>query len=661
MSQAAAAALRAQKEKIVERWIAASLAEIHAARALDREAQVDSMPELLENLANALERGESVANRKESADIGKAHGRQRAEQKALSLNDVLVEYRLLSSAIFNVLRETIELERKTEDLINDAIHRGIGNASAEFVRVRSAQEQAARLVTGSLAEGICTIDRSGRITSLNPAAERLLDWPETELLGKHIDATVHAHGPGAATVAKESCRILKVLNTGVATRSYDDTFRRKDGSAFPVALSSSPIRQDGDVAGAAIAFHDISELKRVDEALKENQERLRRQYIDVKRLLAERVGELAAAQNHLRTLYEGVHDYAIFTLDPSGYITTWNHGAERMKQYTPDEAIGSHFSMLYPEEGNRRDEPMGHLRTAAIEGRFRGEGVRVKKSGELFLADVLITPMYQNSELVGFSKVVQDLTERNTLVQERDLSRTQARALETQQQLLERFVIELSHDIRTPLAAAGSSMEAITRSACNDTRHFAMAERAMNSVRRIDQLMTDLLDVSRIKAGQHVALQLQQCDLRKIAVEVADELTPTHGDRFVVRPTTPVIGYWDGADLKRVIENLCSNAAKYGEPETPVTISLEPVKDRVLLKVHNFGEVIPPEHQTLLFEPFRRGLSAADPRKKGWGLGLALVRGITEAHGGVVKVESYPKEGTTFTLDLPVDPRAADK
>lgn len=80
-----------------------------------------------------------------------------------------------------------------------------------------------------------------------------------------------------------------------------------------------------------------------------------------------------------------------------------------MKRYTPEEAIGEHFSMLYPPEGQRRDEPLGHLRTAAIEGRFRGEGMRIRKGGDLYLADVSITPIYEAGEVIGFTKVVQDL------------------------------------------------------------------------------------------------------------------------------------------------------------------------------------------------------------------------------------------------------------
>src|SRR5436305_8654443 len=163
---------------------------------------------------------------------------------------------------------------------------------------------------------------------------------------------------------------------------------------------------------------------------------------------AEREQRVSFAEQRFAQFVESVKDYAIFTVDPEGIITSWNAGAQRMKQYTPEEAIGQHYSMLYPDEGRRRDEPMGHLRSAAIEGRFRGEGIRVRKNGEHFLADVSITPIHADGTLRGFAKVVQDLTERNLLMQERDLSRTEAERLRIEAEYRERFVQLLTHDLR---------------------------------------------------------------------------------------------------------------------------------------------------------------------------------------------------------------------
>jgi PAS domain S-box-containing protein len=373
----------------------------------------------------------------------------------------------------------------------------------------------------------------------------------------------------------------------------------------------------------------------------------------------ERMAELRLAEERFRHFVESVKDYAIFTLDPGGKITTWNQGCIRMKQYSADEAIGKHFSMLYPEAGNRRDEPQGHLRSAAIEGRFRGEGVRVRKNGNHFLADVCITPIYEDGALVGFTKVVQDLTERNLLVQERDLSRSDADTLRVEAEYRERFVAALSHDLRSPLGAARTSAELIARAPEKTDNVRTWAHRISEAVARTDRMISDLLDASRLQAGERLPLECKDCDLRQIATEVCDDLASKHGSRFTIQTDGPTGAFASPDGLRRVLDNLLSNAVKYGDAGRTITVRVRRADERLLVAVHNFGAIIPVEEQANLFRPFHRTEIAQASGKSGWGLGLTLAKGIVEAHGGIIKVESYPKEGTTFTVDLPVDPRTS--
>ncbi|MFL5299197.1 MAG: ATP-binding protein, partial [Anaeromyxobacteraceae bacterium] len=345
---------------------------------------------------------------------------------------------------------------------------------------------------------------------------------------------------------------------------------------------------------------------------------------------------------------------AIFTLDGGGYVTTWNAGAERVKGYAPDEIIGRHFSLLYPEEGRRRDEPMNHLRVAAAEGRFRGEGLRVRKNGDLYMADVSITPMYEDGKLTGFAKVVQDLTERNLLMQERDLTRTHADTLEADAEYRKRFIETLTHDLRSPLSAVKTAAQLIARSPGDHDKVRAWGGRIAEAVERTDRMISDLLDASRLEAGEHLSLTFASCDLRKIAEEVCDELSSRQAHRFVIEAQGSTQGIWSEDGLRRVLDNLLSNALKYGDPARPITIRLTRVGERMLLAVHNHGTLIPVEEQQKLFRPFHRTPTAEASGQRGWGLGLSLVKGIVDAHGGVVKVESYPMQGTTFTVDLPV-------
>ncbi|WP_017733913.1 sensor histidine kinase [Nafulsella turpanensis] len=115
-------------------------------------------------------------------------------------------------------------------------------------------------------------------------------------------------------------------------------------------------------------------------------------------------------------LLNSVKDYAIFMLDPQGYITTWNTGAERIKGYSREEILHQHFSIFYPQEALERNHPSYELEVAASEGSFEEEGWRLKKDGTMFWASVVISAVYNNrNELVGFSKVTRDLTERRNL------------------------------------------------------------------------------------------------------------------------------------------------------------------------------------------------------------------------------------------------------
>jgi PAS domain S-box-containing protein len=499
--------LREVKDAVVNRWEARVRLHLADAQEATRPVLVDSIPELLDRMAAALESPVPDRELESTEAIGALHGQQRAEATAFSLDEVILEYQLLRRALLEILDDGEPVDAHARDLISDAILAAVRNAATEFARLRTA-------VTFS------------------------------------------------------------------AMRETDQRFRH---------------------------------------------------------------------------MVDAVKDYAIFTVDPTGVITSWNVGCVRMNQYTADEAIGQHFQMLYPEEGRRRGEPSNHLRSAAIEGRYRGEGVRLRKNGELFLADVSITPIY-DGRLSGFTKVVQDLTERNALMQERDLSRSDTVRLREESAYRDRFVATLTHDLRSPLATAKLGVDLIVGAPGDADKVRSRAQRIARSLQRADRMIADLLDASRLQAGEALSLELEACDLAAIAEELCDELASRHGDRFDLLVEGDVRGWWSPDGLRRVLDNLLSNAAKYGATATPITVGVRRVDDRVLLSVHNVG-TIAVEEQPKLFQAFHRAPAALHSGQPGWGLGLALVKGIVEAHGGIVKAESYPREGTTFTVDLPVDAR----
>src|SRR5512146_404999 len=158
----------------------------------------------------------------------------------------------------------------------------------------------------------------------------------------------------------------------------------------------------------------------------------------------------------LQLLVETVRDYAIFMLDPSGYVTTWNPGAARMKGYTGDEIIGKHFSAFYPAEDLAAGKPDWELLTAAREGRFEDEGWRLRKDGSRFWANVVITAVRnRDGVLLGFGKVTRDLTARRQAEEtaRQLLAEQSARAVAEKDESFQRHMLAIvGHDLRNCLS-----------------------------------------------------------------------------------------------------------------------------------------------------------------------------------------------------------------
>ncbi len=238
---------------------------------------------------------------------------------------------------------------------------------------------------GSVPDAMVIVDRTGRIAFLNSHAERMFGYPPNELLGQAIEVLV----PEAVRAAH--VRHRSEFNQAPRTREMGSGLElqglRKDGSTFPVEISLSPLDEsEGHFVVSAI--RDMTERRRMQEALRLSEERFRRLVAEVK-------------------------DYAIFMLDPQGNIKTWNEGAERIKGYRANEIIGCHFSCFYTSEEIERGKPDEELKIAARDGRLEDDGWRIRKDGSRFWANVVITALHdEEGRLLGFSKVTRDITER---------------------------------------------------------------------------------------------------------------------------------------------------------------------------------------------------------------------------------------------------------
>ncbi|MBC7387147.1 MAG: HAMP domain-containing histidine kinase [Cryobacterium sp.] len=233
--------------------------------------------------------------------------------------------------------------------------------------------------------------------------------------------------------------------------------------------------------------------------------------------------------------------------------------------------------------------------------------------------------------------------------------------LEAERELREKFVALLTHDLRTPLSAIRLNAHMIQlRGEENPGIIPKLSARIISSVDRADRMITDLLDANRIRSGEELPLDVEHFDLSELVRKTVEELRILHGDRFKYENPVSIAGYWDPRGIRRILENLCNNAVKYGSPESAIDIQVARNPGGVELTVHNWGNPISHEDQKFLFQQFRRSRKAEVGGKKGWGIGLTLVLGETEAHGGTVQLESELETGTTFTVQFPIDARPRD-
>lgn len=231
----------------------------------------------------------------------------------------------------------------------------------------------------------------------------------------------------------------------------------------------------------------------------------------------------------------------------------------------------------------------------------------------------------------------------------------------TEQALRTQFIAFLAHDLRGPLSAARTAAVLLGRLDAGAPSSPERATLILRNLDRVDRMVSDMLDVERIHAGKKLPLALADVDLGSIAAEVVADMGADHPGRIVLRGDRPARGNWDAALLRRAIWNLVANALKYGAKDTLVDICVAKQNGGFTVAVHNDGTPIPEDEQATLFEPFTR--AAVQSGACGWGLGLTLVRGAAESHGGTVGLDSAPGRGTTFTLRLPrgaeTAPRAA--
>lgn len=356
-----------------------------------------------------------------------------------------------------------------------------------------------------------------------------------------------------------------------------------------------------------------------------------------------------------QALVEAIQDYAIFTLDTRGNVTSWNKGVGKIKGYAAHEIIGRHFSCFYTPDAVARGWPDFELEQAAKVGRFEDEGWRVRKDGSLFWANVIITALYtEDRKLTGFAKVTRDMTERKRLEE-----------LEESSRRMSQFLATLSHELRNPLAPMRNAvnlmrLEGLGASSTGSSTTLSHCQAVLDrQLTHLTRLVDDLLDMGRITSGK-VELQLSRVELADIvsrAVESARPSLDRRRQQLDVRlPPMPVVLRGDSIRLIQVLQNLLLNSSKFSPPASRIEVSCQLEAQALEVRVRDEGCGIPAEDLESVFDLFFQSKAGGKVSEEGGlGIGLSLCRSLVELHGGSIRATSGGEGmGSTFTIRLPL-------
>jgi PAS domain S-box-containing protein len=377
--------------------------------------------------------------------------------------------------------------------------------------------------------------------------------------------------------------------------------------------------------------------------------------------------ELRTSEERFHLLVDGVKDYAIFLMDPAGYVTSWNQGAERIKGYQAHEILGRHLSTFYPPDDVAAGKPAMGLIVAEQQGRFETEGWRIRKDGSRFWANVVITALRDEAgRLRGFAKITRDITEQKQIqdqlleAERREAAkfREHADRMAILEETKSQFLQLASHELRTPVALICGYLSLFEQGDLGEVS--ARGKTALSVLatqgRELNRLVGEILEVARMDEGA-LTLQLDTLDFRELVAEAVETVRlAASGDHrlTLVTPDQAVPVSADRKRLSMVLHKLLDNAIKYSPDGGEIACDVLAVPGWAELDIRDHGLGLEPAQLDQLFRRFGRIVTDETADIRGSGLGLYLARETARLHGGDITVESEPGRGSTFTIRIPL-------
>jgi PAS domain S-box-containing protein len=484
-------------------------------------------------------------------------------------------------------------------------------------------------------------DAKGVIQLFNVGAERMLGYTAAEVLDKITPADISDPREVIARAVALSRELGTTITPGFdalafkASRGIEDiyelTYIRKDGSRFPAIVSVTALRDEqAAIIGYLLIGTDNSARKHAEEKLRWTEE-------------------------SFRLMVESVSDYAIVMLDPEGCVVSWNTGAERIKGFRSDEILNQHFACFYTKEDIAAGKPGRDLDRAAASGRYEDEGLRVRKDGSTFWANVVFTAIRdQSGNLRGFAKLTRDLTERNEV----EAALTNAKAAAEKANLAKSdFLSSMSHELRSPLNAILGFAQLMESDLPPAT--LSQSESISQILKAgwyLLDLINEILDLAMIESGK-LSMSLEPVSLVEVILECQAMIEPLAQRRGISLTfpqfDEPHMVRADRTRIKQVLINLLSNAIKYNDVGGSVAVGccVADTEGHIRITVTDTGAGLTADKLEQLFQPFNR-LGQENNGEEGTGIGLVVSKRLVELMDGVIGVESTVGTGSVFWIEL---------
>jgi PAS domain S-box-containing protein len=509
-------------------------------------------------------------------------------------------------------------------------------AKTEGLLIKGSGQQAnlyKRMIEEIRDYAIILMDADGIILNWNKGAEKIKQYSEKEILGKHfsmfyLEDDIRTGLPQ---------RLVKEAGeTGSAEQ--EGWRKRKDGTKFWGSTTITAIHDDNKIViGYCKVTRDLTEKKINSDNLRMSEERYHQ-------MIAE------------------VQDYAIILLSPDGIIQNWNTGAEKIKGYKAAEVIGRKFELFYTHEDRESGLPDKLLNLARLTGKATQEGWRVRKDGTRFWGTIVITALHnKDNQLIGFSKVTRDLTEKKIAEEKLAAYTTE---LEIQNSELEQFAYVASHDLQEPLRKIRTFTELIQENLQDEDFVKTYLNKLDRSAARMTEQINDLLNYSRVSKTETLK---QPINLNHLLEQVKEDFEILIQERNAVIESEPLpIVFGNPSQIGQVVSNLISNSIKFcvADPRIKISYTLVKAEDipeipvkkalkYIVLKFTDNGIGIDPQYNAQIFGLFQR--LHGKETFAGTGIGLALCKKIVEKHEGFIAVQSELDKGTSFILYLPFE------